>query len=841
MWLVDDLALEQRVALKLISRYGDAANLQRTRREVRLGRDLEHPNLVRVFDLVDTPHHMIVVMEWVPGGSLKEYAADRKLPVDWVVGVAEQVLDVLACLHGRGIVHRDVKPSNLLLTADGSVKLADLGLARPLEGGADLTRTGDTVGTPHYMSPEQLYGKPPAPASDLYGLGVTLYELLAGERPFSGASDFAVADGHLRGAPPALRTRRSDCPRWLAAFVHRLLEKRPEDRWPDAAAARATLGRRRVRSLRLWRRAAAAAVVVALAGASSWLAAAWRHPALDSVKMVDGHTVAAVAADGRELWRRAVGGHVASLRVADLTGDSAPEAVLFLRDDAVTDGFSGCSVVVLSATGDEVARIDPGVFALEQTYPEMSRRYRPGPLEVGDLDGDGRPELLAAALHRDWYPAALAVWWGHRDGRTQVLLVNSGRIDDVATADLDGDGNREIVVTGVNNPLGYQTIVAVLRSHEPSARSPDLREIRKEPRKFATYVPLGPERTPARFGAVGEGGIELRTGGGVLALDRWGIPTATQGRITAAESTRFWSDLDELCRSVAVDHGHRRQLVERFNGDYAPLLAEPPWRLAATLMSTRALANAGDHELAITELEEATAAHPEQRDLWLRLGEQLLISGRREAGRAALIRSLQSDAPGRLPFDNVMLLTLDAALNVDGGAWNEAMSLWDSAVQRWQILNAEALPPLRPFFSGQWDDAAFDSLRPNWNLKATTVMAAWAHLERGDDPAQIENAARELAQDPEIADTAKLLEAAAALRSGELARARALAREALDHLRIRGRTSYEAFVWLPAAEWLYGSVLRADGHARQARPHLEHAAQLAPRSWFGRRAAAMIR
>ena len=114
------------------------------------------------------------------------------------LAVAHQVLGVLSHMHGQGVVHRDIKPSNLLVDGDGSIRLADLGLARPVEDSRALTRTQTVPGTPRYMSPEQIRGHKPSPAADLYSLGVTLYQLLTGAPPFTGSSDFDVADQHLR-------------------------------------------------------------------------------------------------------------------------------------------------------------------------------------------------------------------------------------------------------------------------------------------------------------------------------------------------------------------------------------------------------------------------------------------------------------------------------------------------------------------------------------------------------------------------------------------------------------------------------------------------------------------
>ncbi len=142
----------------------------------------------------------------LPGGTLADrVATDGAQPIEAVIGWAREVLSVLAYLHENRIVHRDVKPSNLLVGEDGAVKLSDLGLVRHLDRSSDLTRTLEGVGTPRFMAPEQLRGEAPTASCDLYSLGVTLFQLLTGRLPFEGDSAFQVADGHLHADPPPIR------------------------------------------------------------------------------------------------------------------------------------------------------------------------------------------------------------------------------------------------------------------------------------------------------------------------------------------------------------------------------------------------------------------------------------------------------------------------------------------------------------------------------------------------------------------------------------------------------------------------------------------------------------
>ncbi|MCU0303984.1 MAG: serine/threonine protein kinase, partial [Thermoanaerobaculales bacterium] len=228
VWLAEDRVLGQQVALKILRAGADERTRARWLEEVRQGRRLAHPNLIRIHDVIEASDRPAAVMEFLPGGTLADRVRGAGAqPVEDVVRWAGEVLEVLGYLHEQRIVHRDVKPSNLLVAEDGRVKLSDLGLVRSLDRDSELTATMEGVGTPRFMAPEQLRGEPPTPACDLYSLGVALYQLLTGRLPFDGDSAFQIADGHLHAEPTPVREHRPECPRWLARFVERLLEKDP--------------------------------------------------------------------------------------------------------------------------------------------------------------------------------------------------------------------------------------------------------------------------------------------------------------------------------------------------------------------------------------------------------------------------------------------------------------------------------------------------------------------------------------------------------------------------------------------------------------------------------------
>ncbi|RIK72457.1 MAG: serine/threonine protein kinase [Planctomycetota bacterium] len=240
VYLAEQLSLKRRVALKVLhpDRSADPAYVRRFRVEAQAAAALAHGNIVQIYDigLADDIHY--IAQEYVAGLNLRQLLA-RHGPADarLAVAILRQAAAALNKAAEHGIVHRDIKPENIMLTRDGLVKVADFGLARILgaEEGLDLTRVGVTLGTPLYMSPEQVEGRPLDHRSDIYSLGVTMYHLLAGQTPFTGDTALGVAVQHLQKKPPPLAEARPDLPAELCAIVHRMLAKDPDERYATAA------------------------------------------------------------------------------------------------------------------------------------------------------------------------------------------------------------------------------------------------------------------------------------------------------------------------------------------------------------------------------------------------------------------------------------------------------------------------------------------------------------------------------------------------------------------------------------------------------------------------------
>ncbi len=237
VYLARDRVLGRDVALKVLRKQyaGDDEFAERFKREAMSAASLSHPNIVQVYDRGETEEGAsYIAMEYVPGGTLKErISREGPLEAADAAGLGAQVAEALGAAHDRGMVHRDIKPQNVLLAARGEAKVADFGIARA-GSSATISRTGSVMGTAGYMSPEQALGKPATPKSDLYSLGVVLYEALTGELPYNADNPIAVSMKHVNEPlrPPIELNPR--IPRGMNALVTKLLAKDPEDRYADA-------------------------------------------------------------------------------------------------------------------------------------------------------------------------------------------------------------------------------------------------------------------------------------------------------------------------------------------------------------------------------------------------------------------------------------------------------------------------------------------------------------------------------------------------------------------------------------------------------------------------------
>jgi hypothetical protein len=233
VYLAHDERLGRDVAVKRLHAERPQSDAKRLRREARIGASLRHPALVTVFDVVAEADSVLVVMEYVEGGTLADEIARGPLDGARAIALLRPVAEALDHVHDRGVVHRDVKPANILVGGRGAVKLADLGIATAAES-TRITQTGAVIGTPAYLAPERLAGEPAAPAADIWSLAAVAYEAISGTKVRASTNPVELATSASRVPAPDLRTARPECPEAAAQALRRGLAPDPSDR-PETA------------------------------------------------------------------------------------------------------------------------------------------------------------------------------------------------------------------------------------------------------------------------------------------------------------------------------------------------------------------------------------------------------------------------------------------------------------------------------------------------------------------------------------------------------------------------------------------------------------------------------
>ena len=246
VWLATDMSLSRQVAVKILKSTlaTDPVVAERFRREAITVARLSHPNIVAVHDTIDFDGRQAVVMQLINGKSLRQLLDEQKrLSAELTMHIGSCVASALDAAHAAGLVHRDVKPGNILITPDGRVLLADFGIAKGLGTSDDLTSENVMMGTAKYLSPEQVRGRKLDGRADLYALGLVLYECLAGRVPFLGESDADTALARLQRDPTDLARLRDTLPYGLTQLIHELLARNPDDRPATGGELRNRLAR----------------------------------------------------------------------------------------------------------------------------------------------------------------------------------------------------------------------------------------------------------------------------------------------------------------------------------------------------------------------------------------------------------------------------------------------------------------------------------------------------------------------------------------------------------------------------------------------------------------------
>ncbi len=471
---VTDELLDRRAALKILWQKAlpDDPAFKRLRREIQAARPIRSEQVVAVYEMLDVDGRPALLMEWVEGRNLRETLHEKgRMDAQEASGIVEQVLSGLGALHALGILHRDVKSGNILVTDDGTVKLADFGLVKGDDLGATLTADGSAIGTPAYMAPEVIRGEPATVRSDLYSVGVVLFELLTGGLPFEGGSAVEVASKHLSQPPPLDRLKAEGIPRWLKGAVVRLLAKDPRDRFASAGETAAALHKRRS-GLWMSRRARRAAGIAAFLAAAVVSGGIWLARQQGPLRAVcNGKRLDVLSASGRLLWSRTLPRTLQSACFGDFGPGGTPAVACAttwgkMAEATSEDTSPGAGRIFLfDAQGNLVLK-----WAVTLVPAKLMSQHYDVTLSSKRVSANAPPMLVAKLNHVMWYPSALLFYYTADFDTTKLpngpafrCMYNSGHIMDWKLVDMDGDGQDEVVYTGVNNNLYRSVFVAAAR------------------------------------------------------------------------------------------------------------------------------------------------------------------------------------------------------------------------------------------------------------------------------------------------------------------------------------------------------------------------------------------
>ena len=504
-------------------------------------------------------------------------------------------------------------------------------------------------------------------------------------------------------------------------------------------------------------------------------------------------------------------------------------------------------LVVRDRRGVEVRREPVGHQEAARLFPQLSDSYQAvtAPL-LADVDSDGLDDVLVALAQWPFYPSMVVLWQPADSRPSRVVLANSGHIHDLRVADLDGDESPELLAVGLNNPLGMQSIAAVVEmerdrtaAQEFGATSPDMSLLTASGggggSTLRSYTMLGEDRGRATIAAAGRGGARLVISGATIRLDAGGNPDSSPLWQRGTESRRrFWQDCRETQLEVATAPDNAAMLVAALERRHKAVLAEAGARDAALLLLAGSLADAGHPARGAEVLGLAERGAETNRRTWRQRAELLLIAGRRADARSLLERAIAARERGAAPVDEMVMLALDAAANGDRAQFDLSLRLWQGAQVAQPPEIHVSLQLLEAFFAGAWDDAGSGTLRWSDALVHLQALTAWADLEGGAPAGAVLEALQPIADRPESRDLCMLVRGRAAMLGGDPRPAADLAQQALLRLDARARRSYEVFIWQGLAHWLRGAALRDAGNAAAARADLEIAARRLPGTWLGR-------
>ena len=446
-------ALQRYVAIKVLaSHMRDPEVIQRFQREASIAANLSHPNIVTIYDIAQQDGVLFIAMEYVDGRPLSDVITEAgALPIERLVRILRQVAEALDYAHRLHFVHRDIKPANILVTGEDRAIVTDFGIAKALEGSgatAQLTAAGTILGTPAYMSPEQIQGQPVDYRTDLYSLGVVCFEMLGGRPPFGGTTTAAILYAQVHTVPPSIRNLNPSVSKRVETAMERMLAKQPQDRFSTAGAFVAALGGDVVTKPVTPQFADETNTAVTMAGrstASTPTASTWAEPQSTYAAPRKRSKLPLVLIGGIVLVVAVVGGLLAVL----LSSGSNPppvETVVVLPDISPTTAATTPPTVPATALPTDVPPTEPASNYLGMTSDILFYSNRDGDYDLYLVDArDGEVRQImndpAEDMRGDWSP----------DGSQIAFQSDRDGIRDLYVMDADGSNVRRLMSDGGEN------------------------------------------------------------------------------------------------------------------------------------------------------------------------------------------------------------------------------------------------------------------------------------------------------------------------------------------------------------------------------------------------------
>lgn len=809
-----DRQLDRRVALKILrSDRMSEKSLRRFRREVAIARDVQHAHLLRIFDVAEHDRGAYLTMELVQGETLRDRIRRLPLSFEECSRFSAQLLEALAALHKPGIVHRDIKPGNIILASGGILKLGDFGLATTL--GRDETTVSDNptlLGTLEYLSPEQALGKTIDARSDLYSFGVVLFEMLTGRLPYERTSSLGMVIAHLNDPAADPRSIRRDTPRWLCQIVKRLLAKSPTDRYSSAEQVLLDLKRRRAAfsvSHRVRRWALAVTCLVLIAAAATILRRDWD----DTIRLVsDGGTgTRAIDHSGKTLWTKTMvqpASLAAPLRVSGNISMFAAVAIPALDPE---DPRLRVLTLMDARTGRTVETVtlpDAGY-----AFADYANRFSLERVRTFDLDHDGNDEVFISYSHVPYWPS-YTVMYSPALKISRIVLIASGHHRIVGATDVNGDGRDDLLFFGPNNKMGWYAGMAAVdvplqpdSSRIGAASTPDATYSSTFRQTLLWYSLVARFSTKIQFDAavIDEKSRRISLGHAdgpptVVGFDGFlsGQGSAASSPARSSSRALAYENLREGSRLAAQNvFGEAVTALDRA---FAAASAAADANLIGWVRRVRAriLARAGRMPEAEREFTDLVRSSSTASDVAFEAATEMHLAGALKEAvgwyRTGLGRGGQNDE-GRLKYE--FLIGVALAL----GELNE----WDAALEEARRFAAAYpssidAPIIRDYVLWRTGQTPMQQYRLS---DATTDLYRYWDLEfrsRTGDPSPVLEAVRKEQSRSGMTGPLLSLEAELLARSGKRAEAAATAGQAVVVTRSEAREDYVIRAHLPVVE-----------------------------------------